>query len=712
MNLFSSIVLTLFLNLFFAGSIFAQFEYISPKPNSLYHNPETNIILKSGSEMDQHSLKTELVQITGSISGVHAFKIVLSSDQKTILFYPTVKFEFDETVTVIIADGFKIKSGEEVKGTSFTFQIHPARDAATIEAIHLAGKHIREEEYGNELSSTDSGNGAANKLQPDCIYPELEITSTGNEYNAPVFMRNQRLNDNICFSRHIASNEGDSLYAVFDEFAGSDFKINYNGYLTYFDKGDSTFVMMDSAYNEIKKFHMGNGYPCDEHEFLVYPNGHSFLMSYDPQIIDMSVIVSGGATDAVVSGLVIQELDENDNVIFQWRSWDYLEITDAVMQVCLTCLEIDYVHGNSIDIDVEGNLLVSCRHLSAILKINRSTGDIIWQMGGENNEFTFINDPGPTHFYYQHHFRLLPDGNYSMFNNANYQIPQASGAKIFSLDQVTKTATLVWEYVHPKVVGYNEAFDYYVYGRAMGSVQLLPNGNWLIGWGLLTNPNFAPYPNVSEVDSAGNIVWELRYTDSTLVSYRAFKFDFIRCGYIADSSLMPTFVGSDSVDLSWDNSNNATSYIFQYKSFGATDWITMALSTNSVSLNGLIPQTVYEWRVQGICDAYNDSSAFTATHVFNTIFDGIVNASVKKLLCNIYPNPATLQTSVTVYLPERGKLKLVVINLLGEIVYQNEPEAIAGKNLFTIPVGFLPRGIYTVQIATSQSQHTEQLVIQ
>lgn len=708
MSSFSRFFLSAILSFLFLSSAFAQYRFTSPEPNSINHNPETNIILKSAENVNEKSLKISLVKITGSISGDHTVRIVLSSDQKTILLFPVEPFAFAESVNVSIERGFETAGGSVIDGTAFTFKIHPVRSPETAEAISKALQHCHEEEYG----ITEDTQSAFQKSPPECFFPETEIISSGNEYVAPLFMRNQRLNDNICFARQIMGNNGDSIYAEFDEMAGIDFKINQNGYLTYFDKSDSSFAMMDSGYNLVKKFYMGNGYPCDEHDFLVYPDGHAFLMCYDAQIVDMSLIVAGGQVDAVVLGLVLQELDEAGNVIFQWRSWDHLEITDAVDNyVNLTLSEIDYVHGNSIDIDTDGNLLVSCRHLSSILKINKSTGEIMWQLGGENNDFSFTNETGVNHFFYQHHFRLLPDGNYSMFNNANYQVPQASSAKIYSLNQSAKTAALVWEYVHPKVVGYNQAFDYYVYGRAMGNVQLLPNGNWLIGWGLLTNTHLAPFPNITEVDSAGNIVWEMRYTDSTLVTYRAFKFDFIRCGYIAESSLMATYVGYDSVDLAWDNSNNATSYIFQYRLSGAPDWITIPLETNFISLNGLLQQSVYEWRVQSICEAYNDSSAITDIHVFNTIFNGIHSVPSAGMGLIIYPNPATDVTNLSLLIPESGSFKLLITNLVGEKVFEEQITISAGKKVLPLVLNNWTPGMYSVQISGSHAVITRPLLI-
>ena len=135
-------------------------------------------------------------------------------------------------------------------------------------------------------------------------------------------------------------------------------------------------------------------------------------MSYDYQRVRMDTVVPGGDTDATVIGLIVQELDENKNVVFQWRSWDHFEITDATYNIDLTESIIDYVHGNAIEMNDDGILLISSRHMDEVTKIDRQTGDIIWRCGGEhceNNEFTFLNDA--IGFSHQHDLRRLPNGN-------------------------------------------------------------------------------------------------------------------------------------------------------------------------------------------------------------------------------------------------------------------------------------------------------------
>src|SRR5204863_4868205 len=136
-------------------------------------------------------------------------------------------------------------------------------------------------------------------------------------------------------------------------------------------------------------------------------------LSYDPEPVDMSKIVPGGDPNAIVTGLIVQEVDNDGAVYFQWRSWDHFQITDATHED-LTAHNIDYVHGNAIEYDNDGNLLISSRHMDEITKIDISNGDIIWRMGGRNNQFTFIGDP--TGFSHQHAIRRIANGHVTLFD--------------------------------------------------------------------------------------------------------------------------------------------------------------------------------------------------------------------------------------------------------------------------------------------------------
>ena len=268
---------------------------------------------------------------------------------------------------------------------------------------------------------------------------------------------------------------------------------------------DQNYQCKNSAFVPVgKSVVAGNGYIADNHDFRVLPNGHSLVMIYDSQYVDMSKIVAGGYPAARIDESVIQEVDVDNKVVFQWRSFDHVPITDTYKPLGKN---MDYIHVNSIWFDeLDGNIIASCRETSEVIKINRTTGDFVWRMGGKHNEFTFINGiPGntdPPMFKEQHSARRLANGNLTVFDNGG--APNVPGMEqLFSrateyvIDEVHKTATLVWQFRHnPDIITSNG-----------GSVKRLPGGHTIIQWG--PDNTASPKLAMTEVDAAGNLVRDM-----------------------------------------------------------------------------------------------------------------------------------------------------------------------------------------------------------
>jgi len=193
--------------------------------------------------------------------------------------------------------------------------------------------------------------------------------------------------------------------------------------------------------------------------------------------------------------LIIQEFDQNKNLIFEWNAWEHLNIADYT-NLDLTRLRLTWMHGNSIEVDQDLHLLVSNRRSSEILKIDRNTGDVLWYLGGPNNDFTITNDSF-NGFSKQHDVRRLSNGNILLFDNGNEHQPPISRVVEYSVNEINKSINLVWEFYHPEQL----------LGLAMGSAQRLPNQNTLINWGIVNNNGAI----ITEVDYDKNIVLEIRY---------------------------------------------------------------------------------------------------------------------------------------------------------------------------------------------------------
>ena len=295
---------------------------------------------------------------------------------------------------------------------------------------------------------------------------------------------------------------------------GRDFKVNYNNKISYFDKSTKGWFIMDSLQNVLDSVYCLNGYTADGHDFIALDNGNYILIAYDDQPYAMDTIVSGGDPNAIIEGLIIQELDSNHNLIFEWKSWDHFHITDNI-HLNLSSSNLPFIHANAIDIDFDGHFLISSRNLDEITKINRTTGDIIWRLGGSQNEFNFINDYP---FTGQHSIQSLDSNRYLIFDNGLYSAQYTGTIKIsraveYLIDTSQKTCEKVWEFVHPDSL----------YSKNVSSVQRLQNGNTLINFGNLEDFNLGSI--ISEVDQNNQIVFQIEFANNVRL-YRAKKYDW------------------------------------------------------------------------------------------------------------------------------------------------------------------------------------------
>jgi hypothetical protein len=226
--------------------------------------------------------------------------------------------------------------------------------------------------------------------------------------------------------------------------------------------GRGEHVILDAAYREVARFPAGHGRRSDLHEFLLTGRGTALVTSFE--------IRHHGARGLTMGG-VVQELEvPSARVLFEWRSLDHVGVDESYAPVGYPW---DYFHVNSVDVDADGNLLVSARNTWAVYKVHRRTGEVLWRLGGKRSDFALA--PG-ARFAWQHDARSHEGGRIvSIFDNGVHR----SRGLVLGLHG--RRASVLHEYLHTPPL----------FARKLGSVQLLANGDALVGWG--TDPHFTEY---------------------------------------------------------------------------------------------------------------------------------------------------------------------------------------------------------------------------
>ncbi len=345
-----------------------SFSYISPVPNAEMVSTSTTIAVRSPQVTGAALFDALSFTVNGTRSGRHVGEKVLAGDGRTVIFKPAIPFEAGEEVTV------SLDSGQESVSYSFHVAMSVPTDVSSAYAHQYENLQDREEysPVNHGVDVIESFRTAPKDL------PRYEVTKgIGTPGEGYVFFSPFNfvaVGSTTAYLLILDNNAEPVYYYRFPNLPNAmDFKLNPNGQLTYHHRAIAKFQALNNRYEEVATYGVGNGYRTDLHDIQFLANGHRLHLIYDRQIMDMSVIVPGGHPEAEVTACIVQEIDTEENVVFEWRGWDHIPIIDTAVDV--TRQIVNYMNCNSIEQDYDGNLLLSSRNLDEVTKINRQTGE-------------------------------------------------------------------------------------------------------------------------------------------------------------------------------------------------------------------------------------------------------------------------------------------------------------------------------------------------
>jgi Arylsulfotransferase (ASST). len=246
-----------------------------------------------------------------------------------------------------------------------------------------------------------------------------------------------------------------------------------------------SWVEVDPLGNFTRTLGCAAGLQSRPHDLISERDGSYWLMCDEVRTMDLTA--EGGVATARVTGTAVQHVSAAGALLFNWSPFDHFAITDGE-PADRTGPTVNWTHGNALDLDVDGNLIVSFRNLGEVTKINTVSGAVIWRMGGRRNQFTFLDSPNPP-FSGQHSARVVARGSLIILDNMG--TPGESRAEAYTVDEAAMTARLARAYFStPGVVT-----------QIGGSAQSLPRGRTLASFGTAGR--------VEEYDSAGRVMWRI-----------------------------------------------------------------------------------------------------------------------------------------------------------------------------------------------------------
>jgi outer membrane protein assembly factor BamB len=518
------------------------------------------------------------VTVTGSSTGLHTGHVQGDSDGQGGSFLLDKPFAKGETVTV--RTGLNIVGGS---GGTYTFKVgNPLGpiDAAPLPVVSAGSNGVMRFRSRPDLTpaSVTIGKNTAPASEGDIfLTPQF-----GPLQNGPM----------------ILDSRGNLVWfhpdPVSQQMITSDFRVQrYNGQtvLTWFEgitnhgSGRGQGIIFDRNYRQIGTVHAGNGLDMDLHEFLI-SGGTAYIIAVQP------TNVSGIGKPTMDD--IVQEIDiKTGLVLFEWHALDHVSTGDTYFPPSSGGFVFDPYHTNTVEPLRDGNLMVSMRNTSTVYKINPSTGQVLWRLGGKHSSFRMGRGAS---FAFQHTVLQQPDGSLTVFDDGGgppYPHNHSRGIRL-SVDTRHMQASLVREYDHSPNIQAN--FE--------GGVQQLSGGDVFLGWG--------QQPFFSESNSSGQQIFDGRFTVPTS-SYRAYRF-----AWNAQPPTQPALAvgasggGTTQLYASWN---------------GATDVASWQILGGS-NPNALVPlgsarRTGFETRI-----AANSNAPYFAVRALNSSGKGLATSPV------------------------------------------------------------------------------------
>ncbi len=234
----------------------------------------------------------------------------------------------------------------------------------------------------------------------------------------------------------------------------------------------------------IRTVEAAGGPGTDIHDLVLLKNGN-YLLGAHRLVRNVDTSRFGGDAKATIDTAQLQEQTPSGRLVWKWDAYPRIGLRETGRwwkTITGWGQPYDVHHWNSIERRGR-SILLSFRHLDAVLEIDRRSGRIRWKLGGVKTNRS-LRVKGDRHRSYpfggQHDARYQSGGTITAFDNATNLTRQQPRAVRFRIQPRRRLATLVDEVRDPQV------------GVSVGMASArLTGAGWFIGWGAIGSRGIA-----------------------------------------------------------------------------------------------------------------------------------------------------------------------------------------------------------------------------
>lgn len=233
------------------------------------------------------------------------------------------------------------------------------------------------------------------------------------------------------------------------------------------------------------------------HDFMKMPDGSYLTSGYkyrdEPNLLNPSV-----QTKVRYNTLI--QYSKGRQILWSWDEKDHVPAENIWAIYGAQDMNIAGTHLNAFDYNAKDDaIMISCRHNSSIIKVDKKTGKLIYTLGLYGNKEKAAGIVPP--FLHQHGMSVLPGGRFLLYDNNAGEVvnPGVTYPRVMIIQEPKKgnEVNKVWEF---ECV--SKRFPRGIFGKG-GYAAPLPNENILVCMG---GANY-----IFEVTPAKEVIWECSF---------------------------------------------------------------------------------------------------------------------------------------------------------------------------------------------------------
>jgi hypothetical protein len=311
-------------------------------------------------------------------------------------------------------------------------------------------------------------------------------------------------------------------------------------------------VVVDQHYHTVAKLVGQDGWVLSEHEIEIQGTD-AWVTAYKD--VKVNTTRYKGTKNGVVNDAAVQEYDlKTGKLLYTWDALNpggtaNIPLSDSMQPAPKNSQPWDAYHVNSVQPLAGNEFLVSMRNEWAAYLVDMTTNKIVWTLGSTPKDPGSFKIAKNAHFEWQHDVRMISSNEVTLFDDDCCSLVGTKFGKPGGLSRGEEIKLNLSK--HTAALGGQWGTSHKLNVAFLGSTEIMPDGNVVIGWGSL---GF-----FSEYSKSGKLLLDAVWPGVDL-SYRVLDQSWVGIPTTVPNAAVRTSKGKPTVYASWNGATQVAKW--------------------------------------------------------------------------------------------------------------------------------------------------------